>query len=181
MNDTNKNITIEEADIFNLVFFPNSITEEKRLIIESDLSYKEVIDFYKNLKIESKVRENDDVKKIIASKIPAYTLGNVICLYPLKVPSIGKKYDQRLAAGSTELKPKMTTKTFVDNQKEYLIKVLNDGNSTKVFVFSTKDELVKNFDIVIEPQNRKYHFEDNSEPLNLPGSIEADSITLSFV
>jgi hypothetical protein len=74
----------------------------------------------------------------------------------------------------------MTTKTFVDNNKEYLIKVLNYGNHTKVFVFSTKDEIVKNFDIVIEPNNNVYHFDDNSEPLKIEHAIEADRIEIRF-
>lgn len=73
----------------------------------------------------------------------------------------------------------MTTKTFVDNDKEYLIKVLNYADVTKVFVFSTKDEVIKNFDIVIEPNNLKYHFEDNSEPLKIEQPIEASTLQLN--
>ena len=74
----------------------------------------------------------------------------------------------------------MTTKTFVDNDKEYLIKVLNYADITKVFVFSTKDEVVKNFDIIIEPHNLKFHFEDNLEPLKIDKPIEAEKIELRF-
>jgi hypothetical protein len=47
-------------------------------------------------------------------------------------------------------------------------------------VYSTKDEVVKNFDIIIEPHNLKYHFEDNSEPLKIEYSIEAVKIEIRF-
>ena len=69
----------------------------------------------------------------------------MIDLYPLKESSKSIQSSSRLAAASKELTPKMTTKTFVDNEKDYLIKVLNYSDMTKVFVFSTKDEDSKEF------------------------------------
>ncbi len=180
MDKKEKNITIDEQDLFNYVFFPESTPDEIRLVIESGITWIEIIEFYKNLKSNSNNSADDTLKRKIASKIPAYSLSNVIQLYALKEPYIPKQNGNRLAADSKELKPKMTTKTFVDNDKEYLIKVLNYGNQTKVFVFSTKDEVVKNFDIIIEPHNLKYHFEDNSEPLKIEKSIEAEKIEIRF-
>ena len=41
-------------------------------------------------------------------------------------------------------------------------------------------KIVKNFDIVIEPQNLKYHFEDNSEPLVINHLIDAEKIQLKL-
>ena len=180
MDKKDKKITIDEQDLFNYVFFPESTPDEIKLVIESGNTWIEIIEFYKNLKSNSNNSADDTLKRKIASKIPAYSLSNVIQLYALKEPYIPKQNGNRLAADSKELKPKMTTKTFVDNDKEYLIKVLNYGNQTKVFVFSTKDEVVKNFDIVIEPHNLKYHFDDNSEPLKIEKSIEAEKIEIRF-
>ncbi|HMN49893.1 MAG TPA: hypothetical protein PKD67_12185 [Ignavibacteriaceae bacterium] len=180
MKDKKENITIDEQDLFCYIFFPESVTGEKKDIIESDNSFGEILEFYRELKFNLDSKHDDALKKKIANKIPAYSLSNVIHLYQLKVPVKTKQNCNRLAAASTELKPKMTTKTFVDNDKEYLIKVLNYGETTKVFVFSTKDEIVKDFDIIIEPNNLKYHFEDNSEPLKIEQSIEADKIEIRF-
>ena len=84
------------------------------------------------------------------------------------------------AAASEENTPKMVTKTFVDDGKDYLIKLLTYGNKTKVFVFSTHDEIVKDFDIVIQPQNLRFHIEDNTEPLKIDQAIEAEQISLEF-
>jgi len=180
MNEQNKNIVVDEQDLFNHIFFPDIISDEKKEIIKSDKSYNEILCFYNNFKKDFSIEPDENLKKKLASKIAAYTLENIIHLYRLKDPSPLKQNGSRLAAGSTELNPKMTTKTFVDNDKEYLIKVLNYGNQTKVFVFSTKDEVVKNFDIVIEPHNLKFHFEDNSEPLKLDHTIEAEKIEIRF-
>lgn len=180
MANENKKIKIEEQDLFAFVFFPESIGEDKKKVIAADKSFIEIIDFYQKLKSDSSKKVDDLLKKKIASKIPAYTLENIIHLYALKDPTPLKQNGSRMAAGSTELKPKMTTKTFVDNDKEYLIKVFNYGGITKVFVFSTKDEVVKNFDVIIEPHNLIFHFDDNTEPLKIEKDIEAETIELRF-
>jgi len=180
MKEKKENIAINEQDLFCYIFFPDSVTDEKLKMIESDKSFEEILEFYRQLKLNSENKPDDVLKKKLANKIPAYSLSNVIQLYALKEPDIRRQNGNHLAADSKELKPKMTTKTFVDNDKEYLIKVLNYGNQTKVFVFSTKDEVVKNFDIIIEPHNLKYHFEDNSEPLIIDHSIDAEKIEIRF-
>ena len=180
MKEGKENIIIDEQDFFCYVFFPESVTDEKIKMIESDKSFEEILEFYRQLKLNSEKKPDESLKRKIANKIPAYNLSNVIQLYALKDHVAPKQNSNRLAAGSTELKPKMTTKTFVDNDKEYLIKVLNYADITKVFVFSTKDEVVKNFDIVIEPHNLKFHFEDNSKPLKIEDTIEAEKIEIRF-
>ncbi|MDT3697623.1 MAG: hypothetical protein ROY99_14660 [Ignavibacterium sp.] len=180
MNKKKENILITEQDLFNYVFFNNQISDEIKQIIENDNSFAEALEFYSMLKIESVNKPDESLKKKIAEKIPAYSLPNIIYLYQLKAPEI-KQNGNKFAADSKELKPKMTTKTFVDNDKEYLIKVLNYGDLTKVFVFSTKDDVVKNFDIVIEPNNIIYHFDDNSEPLKIDKVIEAEKIEIRFI
>lgn len=172
---------VTEKDIFNFVFYPELVKEEIKAFLATIECSPDSIAFYKELKSELENSIPIDIKNKIADKIKSYLPINIIELHPLKEPEIKKENGSRLAAASTtELKPKMTTKTFVDNEKEYLIKVLNYGETTKVFVFSTKDEIVKNFDIVIEPHNLKYHFEDNSEPLRIERSIEPEKIQLQF-
>jgi hypothetical protein len=175
-------LQITERDIFNFVFYPELVKEEIKAFLATIENNSDAIAFFKELKSELETSISKDIKKKIGDKIKSYLSINIIELHPLRAPAIKKANGSRLAAASTtELKPKMTTKTFVDNEKEYLIKVLNYGETTKVFVFSTKDEVVKNFDIIIEPHHLKYHLEDNSEPLKIEQSIEAEKIKLEFV
>lgn len=173
-------MTINEQDIFTFVFFPEKLDIEKKKMINSQPSFNEAIEFYTHLKLNSERKLPSSIQKILADKIPAYKLPDVIELRPLNVIKPQNQDGGRMAAATKELIPKTTTKTFVDSEKDYLIKVLNYGKETKIFVFSTKDEEVKNFDIVIEPQNLKYHFEDNSEPLIINQSIDAEKIQLKF-
>jgi len=180
MNDKQDNINITEQDIFNYVFCPEILKAETSKLISGDSSLYEAIAFYKQMKSDAEQKPDINLKKKIAEKIPAYTLSNVITLYPLKLVQPQKRKANRLVAASTELKPQTSTKTFVDSPKEYLIKVLNYGETTKVFVFSTKDEVVKDFNIIIEPQNLEYHLDDNSEPLVLDKMIDAESIKIKF-
>src|SRR5574338_958349 len=180
MANKNKHITVLEEDLFNYVFFPEKIHNDIKLQIESNSIYIEIIEFYKNLKEHSENPVDDSERQMISNKISSYNLLNIIRLYPLHEVKVDTQTNNRFAADSRELKPKMTTKTFVDNDKEYLIKVLNYGDKTKLFVFSTKDEVVKNFEIIIEPDNLKYHFDDNSEPLKIDSSIDAEKIEIRF-
>jgi hypothetical protein len=180
MEEKDENIIINEQDLFNFIFYPESLSADKNSIIAAEKTLIEALDFYKQLKINSNREHSDSLKKLIAKKILAYSFSNVISLYPLKVPTTERKKENRLAAGSIDLAPKMTTKTFVDNEKEYLIKVLSYEEATKIFVFSTNDEVVKNFDIIIEPQNLKFHFEDNTEPLKINQMIDVEKIQISF-
>lgn len=180
MKQDKENTMIDEQDLFNYIFFPENVVNEKKEKIGFDKSYKEILEFYAQLKTNSEISPDESLKRRIANEIPAYSLSNVIQLYALKDHVASKQNGSRLAASSTELKPKMTTKTFVDHDKEYLIKILNYGDKTKVFVFSTKDEVVKNFDIIIEPHNLKFHFEDNSEPLKINHLIDAEKIEIRF-
>ena len=174
------NLEITERDIFNYIFFPELVKEEIKMHLSAKENFTDAIIFYKELKAEIKKDLTPDIKKKIAEKIPAYRIENVIELYPLKEPKAKKQNGGRLAAASADLIPQMTTKTFVDNAKEYLIKVLNYGETTKLFVFSTKNEVVKNFDIIIEPQKLQFHCEDNSEPLLIDHLIDAEKIQLKF-
>src|SRR3989304_8275183 len=162
---------IEEQDIFNYIFSPAKLSEEKVKFIKSNESLKEAIEFYKQLKLNSEIITSSELKKKLAERIPAYKQTDVIELYPLKQSISQAANGNKMAAGTKDLIPRTTTKTFVDSDKDYLIKVLNYENETKVFVFSTKDKIVKNFDLIIEPQYLTYHFEDNSGPLVIPHSV----------
>jgi len=175
-----KKIIIEEQDIFNYVFFPQNLSSEKQSEIELDQNFNEAVEFYKQLKANSEKSLSENIRKKIAEKIPAYRPLEVIELFPLQEHLNSNQSRKNLAAAEKILTPKITTKTFVDNIKEYLIKVLNFSNETKIFIFSTKDEVVRNFDIYILPQNLKYHFEDNLEPLIINALIEPEKIQLKL-
>lgn len=179
MNKQNKNIEITEQDLFNYVFAPQSLSAEQKDIIEAASSFKQIIAFYNQLKLNSQNKPNAELKKKLAEKIPAYSLTNFVQLHQWSEHSTILN-GERLAAESKELNPKTATKTFIDNKNEYLIKVLTDNNITKVFVFSTKNEMLKDFDLIIEPDKLSYHLDDNSKPLEIDKSIDVEKIEIRF-
>jgi vacuolar-type H+-ATPase subunit I/STV1 len=174
------NIAITEQDIFNFVFYPDTLSEEKRSTIKENKSFSEAIEFYQNLKSEIDSKLDYSIKKKIAQKIPAYSLPKMIELHPLKDVDLQKKPHRLAADSEKELKPRITAKTFVDDEKDYMVKILQNGEKTKVFVFSTQDEILENFNIYLEPQQLEFHFKDNSEPLILQGKVEIDKIRIHF-
>lgn len=170
---------ISERDIFNFVFYPGQVREEIKLFLQSIEESTDAIIFYKELKESLDKGISIEAKKKLSNKIPAYKFNNFIQLYP--VEEIKKKRNSyTLAAASPEESPKIVTKTFYDEDKSYIIKVINYERNSKIFVFSTQQEVIKNFDLIIQPNNEKYHIKDNLIPLELNQQTQADSIQIEF-
>lgn len=182
MNKEKTDMIPGEQDIFNYVFFPHNLSSEIKKAIEENKDLTELIDFYKVLRTDSLKPISKSLRKKIAFGIPAYNLSDEIRLYPLPAVSLKNAGGRRLAAGSESrhLISEMSSRTFVDEDKEYMIKVVIYDSTAKVFVFSVKNDIVNNFDIIIEPSEARYHFKDNSQPLVMSSEIEIDSIRLEF-
>lgn len=174
-----KELKITERDIFNFVFYPALVREEIRLFLASIENSTDSIIFYKELKSSLEIPIDNNIKQKLAEKISAYKFKNVIQLYPVQELK-QKRNGIVLAAASVEEKPKIITKTFYDADKTYIIKVINYSENSKIFVFSTQQEVIKDFEIIILPENKKYHCNDNSLPLELNAPVEAESIQIEF-
>lgn len=170
---------ITERDIFNFVFYPELVRGEIKSFLGSIENSNDTIIFYKELKSSLNEPIENNLKKKISQKISAYKYKDAIQLFP--IDEIKKKKNGIvLAAASEEEKPKIITKTFYDADKTYIIKVINYSSSAKIFVFSTQQEVIKDFEIIVLPENKKYHCKDNSLPLELNSPVEAESIQIEF-
>jgi hypothetical protein len=179
LNQREKELKVTERDIFNFVFYPDLVREEIKMFLASIENSTDTIIFYKELKSSLEIPLDDNIKQKLSKKIRAYKYKNVIQLYP--VQELKKKRNGIvLAAASVEEKPKIITKTFYDADKTYIIKVINYSDNSKIFVFSTQQEVIKDFEIIILPENKKYHCKDNLLPLELNTPIEAESIQIEF-
>jgi hypothetical protein len=172
---------ITERDIFNFVFFPELISKEKERFFNASLDFKDEIEYYSSLKESLSDELNLEIKNKLSSKIKSYKPENIIYLYPIEEYTHKKtSKNLMLAAASPEEKPKVSSKTFYNEEKTYIIKVINYEKSSKVFVFSTQYEMIKDFELNILPQNLKYHLSDISAPLELEFNVEPESISLEF-
>lgn len=172
---------ITEKDIFNFIFYPESINTEKAKFLQTSSEFKEELEFYASVKKSLSDELYIETRNKIAAKINVYKPENIIYLYPIEEHH-NKKISNNLvlAAASQEEKPKISSKTFYDEEKTYIIKVINYDKSSKVFVFSTRYEMIKDFNLIILPQNLKYHISDNSIPLDLDFNIDPESISIEF-
>ena len=68
----NKNIT--ELDIFNFVFFNETLPRKKRKYIEQHEDKFEMLNFYRKQKDSIEQSLKEETQKRIAAKIPAYKI-----------------------------------------------------------------------------------------------------------
>jgi len=180
---------ITERDLFNFVFYKNTLDIDKTEFLESTDIYKDEIDFFNSLKNSLAEEISLELKKKIAQKIPAYrndpdhsrdNLSTIIVLYPLVEKTKRRKKSEGLvlAADSAELKSQHTSQTFSDEKKQYLIKLVSSESETKIFVFSTSESELKNIKLTIHPKEKEYFLKDNSNPLEVNESVTAESISL---
>ena len=169
---------ITEQDIFNYVFFPETVSSEKRIKIQNDENLAEAIEFIGEVLKASKRKPEISLRKKLADKIPAYTYSNIIRLDPMK-DVLGAR-SKHLAADSESrsLISKMMSNTFIDKDQEFMIKVISSENTSKIFVFTTNNESIQNFDILIQPNSLKYHFDDNSQPLTIDHKIDITDVQI---
>lgn len=172
---------ITEKDLFDFVFFPELLSTEKLSYLKNSDEFSEEIAFFTELKNSLRAEISREETELIAQKIPAYKPAEIIQLFPVEHPKKRKVNGLILAAASeNNNKPTVTSRTFYDDNKTYIIKVINYENSCKIFVFSTQYEVIKNFDLVITPDNTRYHIDDNTIPLELDHNVNPESITLEF-
>ncbi|GBD86607.1 hypothetical protein BMS3Abin03_00528 [bacterium BMS3Abin03] len=169
---------ITERDIFNFVFFPETLSAEKFAFLEKKEGGFEPIKFYRHLKkaIESDI--TDEIRKKIAEKIPAYKLTKVIKLFPVKDELPKRTSDVPiLAAASAAEEPAVIAKTFVDSDKTFLIRLLRMGNKTKIFTFPITHTDRETFQLTLHPEEETFTIHNN-EAIELEGKHEVESISV---
>jgi len=176
---------INEIDLFYFVFFPHLLSKDKLFYLKNTIDFSDEISFYSDLKNELNRDISVNERELISKRIKSYSghyepqEDNFIYLHPFQLP-VKKNNNFILAAASDTNQKSISTRTYFDEDKIYIVKIINFENSSKIFVFSTMYEIIKDFDIIIEPQDLQYHLEDNIKPLELNFNIEPENIILKF-
>lgn len=172
---------ITERDIFNFVFFRDNLSVEKVNYLKNSKNFIEEIDFYLSLKQSFDEELSEDVKQKIAEKISIYIPSKIFFLFPVEQHSKKRTNSKSvLAAATSDAPSEVHVKTFVDETNRYLIRLLNFKDSAKIYVFSTTDEVLKNYRIIIKPSEQTFEQNDNSSPIEIDWPIEAENIELQF-
>jgi hypothetical protein len=174
-------MNVSERDIFNFVFYPDYLSDEKFSFLKTSKIFDEEVDFFISLKKSLDENLTAEIKNKIAERIPIYVPSQTYSLYPVRELQRKKKNNiQVLAADSPKEKPEVTVKTFVDETNHYLIRLLNFKDSAKIYTFSTTEQSLKNFKVVIHPASAVFNQADNSTPIEVNHPIEAEKIELKF-
>lgn len=161
---------IEEKDLFYYVFHRELLSGEKQEYIDSNLyRFGESIRFLEDYKREFYNVPAEQVEKLTqavlkkADKLSSEN-GFFITLYK-KEGNFLSSSNVKLAADSVQMSKTSGVETFSDTNSNYLIKVMYGSEETKIFVIERDYNTVQNFELIIYPGEKSYHFEDNKNPL----------------
>ncbi|NWF89906.1 MAG: hypothetical protein HXY50_10650 [Ignavibacteriaceae bacterium] len=174
-------MNITERDIFDFVFYQENLSSEKVEYLKTSRIFDEEIAFYRSLKKSLNEELSEEVKRKIAEKIPLYNPARFHVLYPVR-DTFPKRNNHIpvLAAATPNENSSISAKTFIDEAHHYLIRLINFKNSSKIYCFSTSEEKLKNYKVIILPSGKTFEQSDNSSPIEIDQQIEAEKIELQF-
>lgn len=172
---------ITERDLFDFVFNPEILSQEKAEYLKSSQIFEEEINLFKLIKQSLTEELDDSIKQQIKAKIPLYQPLKVYTLFPIQDNSKKKKNGTAVfAAASPQDKTFVTTQTFIDEANHYLIRLLNFKSSSKIYVFSTIEKTMENYKIIIRPSGQIFEQADNSSPIEINKPLSVEKIDLQF-
>lgn len=172
---------ITERELFDFVFFPENLPNDKVEYLKNFKEFDDEIKFYHSVKDSFDEELREDIKQKIAERIPIYIPAKIFFLFPVKKTVKEKNGDVTvLAAASPKEKPSVKAKTFIDESNHYLIRLLNFKDSSKIYVFSTTEEVLRNYKVKIKPSGQTFEQSDNSTAIEINSPIEAENIELQF-
>ena len=168
-----------EKDIFYYVFSPETINEEKRLFIAESEELSSLVRLYTDIKNGLDEEISPDLKAKISAKIPAYKLTRVYELFPWTIEA--SEYNSStavLAAATAETEQGVFSKTFIDREKNIIIRLIGTMSKARLFVFPVSGEKLGEFTLTLNPGLQKYYFEDSQETKILENLPEISSISI---
>ncbi|RJP61802.1 MAG: hypothetical protein C4539_19330 [Ignavibacteriales bacterium] len=178
MPRTKENIT--EIDLFNFVFFKHLLDEEKKQIIMLEEKFKESINFYSGMHNELSKDLSLAARKKIASLIPSYRLTDKVELFPIGFTKMATKRNTYVASADESLNPGFISMSLTDEEKSYLARIVCQHTHCQMFIFSSNNSILRNFDVTIYPQRKKYHFEDNTKPVELNAEPDIEKLVMTL-
>lgn len=174
--------TISDYDLYLFIFYPDQLGEVKRGYIDGNKKYVDSLDHFREFAMTINDSIADSDRELLSSKIGVYRPhDNIIYLYPHTSPSESKKQSKvQYRAASVEVDESITSKTFFDAKKHYMVKANINHRSTRIYIFSNSGETMHNITLRILPGERIHHLDDNTQPLILDGRVEIEHISLEF-
>jgi hypothetical protein len=170
---------ITEKDIFYYVFNPETVSEDKRLFISESEELLPLVNLYTDIKNALGEEISPDLKTKLAAKIPAYKLTKAYELFPWTIEA--SEYNPStavLAAATAETEQAVFSKTFIDKEKNIIIRLIGTVSRARLFVFPVSGEKLGEFTLTLNPGLQKYYFKDSQETKILENLPEINSISI---
>ncbi len=169
---------ISEKDLYNFVFYPGELTDEKtKFISENKDKFADELDLLYELKKHVNDEVSDSTMTRIWDKIKEAESKRKIILEKLE-----HKKDQKyltLAAESEQTSAEITSESFIDPGKRFLVKLIKSDDETKIFVFDTKESETDNIQLEIIPSGELYDIDLSNQPLVVPALSKTEKIIIS--
>ncbi len=173
---------ITDHDLYLFVFRSDLLSDAQKEYISGNSSYNETIEHFKELAMHANEEITGNDRELLTSKIGVYRpCDNIIYLSPPRTNSeITKQPKVVYRAASIQVDEKLTSKTFFDEKKLYMVKANINHRTTKIYIFSGTGETLRNITIHIHPGNTTHHLDDNTQPLVLEGRVEVEHMSLEM-
>lgn len=172
---------LTEKDIFDFVFFPQNLSEEKQDRILKSSNFDGLIDFYSNLKSEINKQISESVREKLLEKINLYKVQKFFRLKLVEEPKAKRNSEFLvLAAASASGEPKITAQSFIDEQNHLLVRVIKSKDITRIYTFSTEDKALKNIKIKTLPSGKEFFMPDNSLHLEIKENLLISEVQIEL-
>ena len=165
-----KNSSLTEQDIFNYIFYPDNLDSEKKNYIDNHAEdYAAQIEFCMALN-RAEVLKDENFEPI-QHKV------NIIELYPVKLNINSNNNQLTLAAASSELSKRIETKTFTDDNSQFLVRLVAADGEKKLYVFSKNKEF-KEAKLTLFPSQRSFRINSFELPIKIDNLEEIEKISI---
>lgn len=162
---------ITEQDIFNYVFYPDSLTTEKKIFLDTHQNdYLEQIEFCRELNKSENSKDESEL-------LPNYSKLKVIELFPINLNIAANSEYLTLAAASSELNKRIETKTFTDENSQFLVRLVAAEGEKKLYIFSKSKEF-KEAKLTLFPSLRSFTINSFELPIKIDNLEEIEKISI---
>lgn len=163
---------ITERDIFNYVFYPEVLEEDKKKYIETSDKLQSQVDFYSSIKSSMNQEVPERIKQKINEKIKAQNAKKRIMLSPINQLDAPQEVAIKLAAKSIEPDEYLKIVNYSDTEQQFLAKIQSYDQHTKIFIIPVDTKTISDISLTIYPQKISYHLESSNEALVIDEAID---------
>lgn len=169
---------ILERDIFDFIFYPDSLERSKYVFLLNNDKFKAEIGLLTEIINNFQKEIPSAIIKKINNLISAKKNPKIIRLYKNNNYLTDGPKNLVLAADSPKLSKKQSIETFEDKDSKYLIKIITNSDSNKVFLFNKDNEELQNIKLNLEPSGQSFIMETSNKPIIISPKQDIANISL---